>query len=99
MPENRIPSRLVSKLTEPLFDRRQFTGAELARYVGAKPITFWSWFTRRGVPVSVARQTAERMVEWSATLLVIAASLMTLARAAEQGTLPSEGEGQEETGG
>jgi hypothetical protein len=91
VPIARIPSEKLTPVRDRLFSRCRYTGAELARSLGMKEITFWSWLARRGLPVSSVDEVADRLSEWAREMEESAALLRSLKHEA---AAPEEGGGQ-----
>lgn len=79
--------RIAAEDLEPahalLFGRSVFTGAALARELGMKDVTLWSWFSRRGLTPPDARRVADRMAQWASRLLDVSNRLRILADAVD----------------
>lgn len=85
MPERRIPADELAVVSQALFNKARFSGAELARNTGANTNTLWTHFFRRGVTPKTAREIAENLDAWASELLSHSRTLRQLATKAEHG--------------
>lgn len=68
-----------------LFTRQESSpGPRIARAIGVKYITFWSWINRRGVPADRVETIANALTALSAEYLEAATELRRAARTNEQ---------------
>lgn len=80
--EIRIPTTETQEVNDLLFGERRWNGPRIAEAIQEKHMTLWSWFNRRGLPVSVALRLATEMDRRATDLIRAAGTLRRLAQAA-----------------
>jgi hypothetical protein len=79
MRDQRIPAEQVQSTFDVVFNKKRMNGSELAERLMISYPTLYGWYKDRGLPLSVAFDSATVMTAWAVELLEEASRLRRLA--------------------